>query len=136
MLALFPAKKGDGLRGVAHADEAVAEGGFLLVLVEIEAHKPAPEENGDDGADRGVNEQHADKPARYVPEHAQEDDERHDGVDDDEEEIQHAGGEELRVLGDALVGVVHAFRGADAEIRAVEKIALDEDLREPAPPGE
>ena len=49
-LALFAAEKGDGLRVVAHADEAVAEGGFLLLLVEVETHEPLPEKHGDGGA--------------------------------------------------------------------------------------
>ena len=107
MFALFSAEEGDGFRGVAHADEAVSEGRFLLILVEIQAHEAPPKEHGDAGADRGIDEEDADELARDSPQNAQETDEGHEGVDDDEEEIQDARGEEFHVLRDTLIRVVH-----------------------------
>ena len=54
MLTLFSTKEGDGLRVVAHSDEAVTERRLLLILVKIQPYEPPPEEHGDDGADGGV----------------------------------------------------------------------------------
>ena len=133
VLALFPPKKGNGLGVFADANESVAERRFLLILVEIKAHEPPPEEHGDTGADRGIDEEDADKLARDGPEDTEESDQRHDRVDDDEEEIQHAGREELRIFRDTLIGVVHRLGSPNAVVGAVEKIPLNEVLRQPAP---
>ena len=74
--------------------------------------------------------------ARDEPEHEEEASERDDGIDDHEEEIQHARGEKFHVFRDALARIMDALGAVDAVVGAVVKVALNEALREPTSPGE
>ena len=136
VLALFPTEKGDGFRVVSNPDEAIAERRLFLILVEIQPDQPPPEQHGDNGADGRVEKQHAHELSRDDPQYAEKPNERHRRVHDHEEEIQHAGREKFHVFRDTLVRVIDGFRSADAVVCAIEKVALDEYLREPPPPSE
>jgi hypothetical protein len=72
VLAFFPAEEGDGLGVVPHPDEAVTEIRLLLVLVIVQAHQLAADEDADGGARDGVGDHDGHEQAGNHPQHADE----------------------------------------------------------------
>ena len=71
---------------------------------------------------------------RYAPEHADKPGQRDQGVDDDEQVPEDVRGEQLHILGNALIGVVDRLGAAQAVVDVVGEVALYQMFRHPLPP--
>lgn len=133
-LPLFTAIEGDGFGVVAHAHQAVAEISLFLILLIVQADQPMADEDAQPGADHGVGEQHANQGDGDGPQHADECQHRHHGVQRDKQEGQRKSGEIAHILADTLVRVVDAGRAAQPVVSAVVEIPFDQVLRHPFTP--
>ncbi len=130
------AQQGDRVGVLADADQLIAEVGFLLELLHVQADQPAAQQHGHDRPEGRVADRADEQPGSDRPQNAGESGQCDGGVDDNEDNGERVCGERLHVLGDALIGVVELPRGLDAVIGAVGQVAVGEMAGQPAAPAQ
>ena len=135
---------------LAQAHQREAEIGFIALLVEIEFDQRMADEMRHPGADDGVDQRRPDQIAgnveglradhqrkgrRQAPQDHHEGDQRDDGAEERDADVEGRIDEEPDVVGDALIGIVGEISlEAHAVMRAVAEPTADIAAGEPAPP--
>src|SRR4030095_2330709 len=119
---------------VAHAYKAVSEIGLPLIPLEVQSNETASNHNGDKSAHTRIDQQPDHESTRDTPEHADKPNQRDHGVNDDKQVTEDVRGEQLDILGNALIRVVDHLGVAQAVVDAVGEVALYQIFRHPLPP--